>query len=177
MTNLLKNIIRFLVFIAIQVFILNQIPPLHRFISPYLYFLFLLWLPFRLPRMGLTMVAFLFGLTLDVFTKSPGLHAFSCTLIAYVRPFLINLLMPKDGAELSYSEPSATSMGLIPYSTYVVLLTFLHHLSMIFLEWLQLGNAWYFFGKVLATTGISLLLVAVSEMIFNRKSRYRTNVV
>jgi hypothetical protein len=39
-----------------------------------------------------------------------------------------------------------------------------------------MGNAWYFFGKVFATTGISLLLVAVTEMIFNRKSRYRTNV-
>jgi hypothetical protein len=39
MSNLLKNIIRFILFIVIQVLILNEVPPLHQFIVPYLYFL------------------------------------------------------------------------------------------------------------------------------------------
>ena len=60
MSDLLKNIIRFALFIGIQVFILNRIPPLHRFITPYLYFLFLLWLPFRTPRLGLTLLGLSF---------------------------------------------------------------------------------------------------------------------
>ena len=89
MSDLLKNIIRFALFIGVQVFILNRIPPLHRFITPYLYFLFLLWMPFKTPRLGLTLLGFLFGLTLDFFTKTPGLHAAACTLVAYLRPFLI----------------------------------------------------------------------------------------
>ena len=48
MSELLKNIIRFIIFILFQVFILNKIPPLHQFITPYLYFLFILWLPFKI---------------------------------------------------------------------------------------------------------------------------------
>ena len=176
MSDLLKNILRFALFIGIQVFILNRIPPLHRFITPYLYFLFLLWLPFRTPRLGLTLVGFLFGLTLDSFTKTPGLHAAACTLIAYFRPFLISLMMPKEKTEISYAEPSVTSMGWMPYTIYVLMLTFMHHGYIVFLEWMEFGNFWYFLGKVFSTTGISLLLVFITEMLFNRKSRYRTNV-
>jgi len=176
MSDLLKNILRYALFIGIQVFILNRIPPLHRFITPYLYFLFLLWLPFKTPRLGLTLVGFLFGLTLDSFTKTPGLHAAACTLIAYFRPFLISLMMPKEKTEISYAEPSVTSMGWMPYTIYVLMLTFMHHGYIVFLEWMEFGNFWYFLGKVFSTTGISLLLVFITEMLFNRKSRYRTNV-
>lgn len=176
MSDLLKNIIRFVIFILVQVFILNRIPPLHRFISPYLYFLFLLWLPFRMPRMGLTLLGFLYGLALDMFTKTPGLHAAACTLVAYIRPFLVSLLMPKEKMEISYTEPSVTSMGWMPYVIYVLILTLLHHGYLVLLEWLQFGNFWYFLGKVLATTGVSLLLIAVTELLFVRKSRYRTNL-
>ena len=176
MSTLLKNIIRFAFFILFQVFILAKVPPLHRFIVPYLYFLFILWLPFKMPRAGLCLIAFLFGLSLDLFTKTPGLHAAACTLMAYVRPFVIGVLMPKEATEISYSEPSITSMGFMPFAVYVLVLTFLHHTYLVFLEWLQFGNFWFFLGKVLATTGISLVLVLISEMLFQRKGRYRTNV-
>ena len=50
MSSLLKNIIRFILFILFQVVILNEVPPLHRFIVPYVYFLYLLWLPFSINR-------------------------------------------------------------------------------------------------------------------------------
>ena len=176
MSDLLKNIIRFILFILIQVFILNKIPALHRFITPYLYYLFILWMPFKTPRLSITIIGFLFGLTLDFFEQTPGLHAAACSMIAYLRGLLISLLMPKEAVEISYAEPSVTSMGLMPYATYILLLTFIHHAYLVLLEWMQLGNILYFLGKVLATTGISLLLIAITEMLFNRKSRYRTNV-
>jgi rod shape-determining protein MreD len=176
MSDLLKNIIRFILFILIQVFILNKIPALHRFITPSLYFLYILWIPFKTPRLSITIIGFLFGLTLDFFEQTPGLHAAACTMIAYLRSFLISLLMPKEAVEISYAEPSVTSMGLMPYATYILLLTFIHHTYLIFLEFLQVRDVLYFFGKVLATTGISLLLITITEMLFSRKSRYRTNV-
>ncbi len=50
MSELLKNIFRFILFIFVQVFILFKMPPLHRFITPYLYYLYILWLPFSMSR-------------------------------------------------------------------------------------------------------------------------------
>jgi rod shape-determining protein MreD len=175
MSELLKNIIRFILFILIQVFILFKIPPLHRFITPYLYFLFILWLPFNMSRISLMTVGFIYGLSLDYFTHTPGLHAAACTLIAYIRPFVINLLISQEGADKNYSSPSITSMGWAPYGTYVLVLTLFHHVYLVFLEWMSFGSLWYFLGKVIATTGISLLLILLTELLFFRKEKFRTN--
>jgi rod shape-determining protein MreD len=176
MSDLLRNIVRFALFILFQVFVLNKIPPLHQFIVPYIYFLFLLWLPFKIARGGLTLAGFLFGFALDAFTKTPGLHAAACTLLAYVRPFIIGILMPKEATEIGHVEPSITSMGFVPYLVYVLFLTLLHHTYLVFLEWLHFGNILYFLGKVLATTAISMLLIMITELLFARKTKYRTNV-
>lgn len=175
MSEIVRNIIRFILFILVQQFVLNQVPPLHQFITPYLYFLFILWLPFNINRVVLMLVAFVFGLALDYFTHSPGLHAAPCVLIAFVRPFLLNVLVPQETTEQSYIEPSAKSMGFLPYSIYVVILTLMHHTYLVFIEWLQFGNFIYFIIKVLSTTAISLLLILLTEMLFMRKARYRTN--
>jgi len=177
MSRLLINIIRFILFILVQVFVLNKIPPLHQFIIPYLYFLFILWLPFTINRFLLLLAGFLLGLTLDYFTQTPGLHAACCTLIAYLRPFLLNLLLPQDAREQSYAEPSIRSMGWAPYSLYIVLLTAIHHIYLVLIEWLQFGDVWYFLGKITGTTAISLLLIFVTEMLFFRKARFRTNAM
>ena len=173
MSILVKNIIRFIFFILFQVFILNTVPPLHQFIVPYIYFLFILWLPFNINRLLLLIISFIFGLTLDYFTGSPGLHAAPCVLSAYLRPFLLNLLIPQETAEQSYIEPGHKSMGWAPYGLYVGVLSFIHHFYLVLIEWLQFGNFLYFIGKVGATTLISLMMILIAELLFARKGRLR----
>lgn len=175
MNDLLKNITRFIVFILVQVYVLNKIPHLHKFITPYLYYLFILWLPFSVSRQWLLLIGFLTGLTLDYFTMTPGLHAAACTLVAYVRPFIINILTPKDTSDFNYREPSPRAMQWTPYAVYVFILTLLHHGYMVLLEWLSFGSFLDFLIKVVATTGISFLLIFTVELIFPRKLRFRTN--
>jgi len=174
-SDLLRNILRFAVFILIQVLLLNKIPHLHRFITPYIYFLFLLWLPFSVSRQWLLIIGFLTGLTLDYFTMTPGLHTAACLLIAYVRPFLISVLMPKDSSEFNYREPSPKAMLWTPYLVYVFVLTLLHHGYMVFLQWLSFGSFLDFIIKVIATTAISMLLIITVELLFPRKMKFRTN--
>jgi hypothetical protein len=171
----LKHIFRFAVFILIQVYVLNRIPHLHRFIIPYLYYLPLLWLPFSVSRIGLLIIGFITGLTLDYFMMTPGLHAAACVLVAYVRPFVINVLTPKDSSEFNYREPSPKAIQWTPYAIYVFVLTLLHHGYMVFLEWLNFGSLLDFIIKVIATTGISLLLIFTVELLFPRKLKFRTN--
>ena len=177
MSELLKNIIRFFLFILVQVFILSHMPPLHRFVTPYLYYLYILWLPFGLSRMTITFIGFIFGLTLDYFLKTPGLHAAACTLIAYVRPFVIGMLISQEGADKNYVAPSIVSMGWAPYGTYVLVLTVLHHSYLTLLEWMSFGSFVYFIGKVVASTAVSLLLVLLTEVLFFRKQKFRTNTI
>ncbi|WP_205508658.1 rod shape-determining protein MreD [Longitalea arenae] len=175
MSDLVRNTIRFVLFILVQYYVLFQIRPLHEFVVPYIYYLYVLWLPFSLGRMSLMLVSFLFGLTLDYFTQTPGLHAAACTLIAYLRGFVVNILIPQEGAEQNYRSPSPVSMGWAPYAIYVVVLTLLHHAYLVLLEWLQFGSFLFFLGKVLATSGVSLMLILITELLFFRKEKFRTN--
>ncbi|MEO6455563.1 MAG: rod shape-determining protein MreD [Ginsengibacter sp.] len=174
MSNLVKNIVRFILFILVQLFVLNDIPPLHHLINPYLYFLFILWLPFKTGRRALMIYAFALGLCLDFFNKTPGLHAAPCILIAYMRPFIINFLIPNEG-DTNFNEPSIKSMGFAPYFTYVTLLTLFHHGYLFLLEALQFADFLYFITKTFLSLAISLLLILITEFLFVRKQRFRTN--
>jgi rod shape-determining protein MreD len=175
MSNFIKNIIRFCLFIFVQVFVLNQVPPLHHLVTPYIYYLFILWLPFKMGRRTVMILALALGFSLDCFTKTYGLHAASCVLIAYLRPFFINFLISQEGSESNYNEPSIKSMGFAPYFTYVAILTLLHHSCLFFLEALQTGGYLYFILKTLLSSAISLLLILLTELLFVRKQRFRTN--
>ncbi len=175
MSSLVKNIIRFLLFIVVQVFVFNQIPPLHHLVNPYIYFLFILWLPFKTGRKTLMLLAVAIGLALDYFTKTPGLHAAPCLLIAYLRPFVINLLITHEGAEATYEEPSIKSMGFGSYFIYVAVLTFIHHSFLFLLEALQFAGLLYFIGKTFLSLAISLFLILIAELLFVRKQKFRTN--
>ena len=169
MSLLFKNIIRFIFIMFIQIFVLNKIPPLHQFIVPYFYFVFILWLPFKMGRSALLLISFSVGMVVDMFFKTPGLHAAACVLIAFVRPFLINLLLPKEATDWGNEEPSKKTMGAVPYVTYLIILTLLHHFYLILLEWMQFGSFLYFIGKLVATTLISLFLIMIADLFLNRK--------
>lgn len=175
MSVLLKNIIRFILFLFVQVFVLSKVPPLHQFVIPYLYFLFILWLPFSINRWWLLILGFTYGMCNDYFLHTIGLHAAACTLIAYIRPFLLSLFIAQESTEQSFVEPSVRSMGWGPYTLYIVFLTFIHHFYLVLIEWLQIGDFVYFIGKVSATTALSLVLIFITEMLFFRKAKYRTN--
>lgn len=177
MSTLVKNILRFILLILVQFYVLDKIH-LHQMVTPYIYFLFILWMPFSINRSLQMLLAFLLGFTLDSFRHSPGFHSAACVLIAYLRPFLINILIPQEGADSNYDEPSARSMGgVFPYMIYAGLLSLLHHGWLFFLEALEFGNFWYFIVKTLLSTAISLVLIFAAELLFYRKQKFRTNTV
>ena len=173
MNLIVKNIIRLFWVLFIQVFILKKIPPLHGMAIPYFYFILILWLPYKISRSALLIYAFFLGIIVDIFYKTPGLHSAASLLLAYLRPFVVNLLLPKESTEWGENAPTRFTMGFMQYFTYVVFLTIVHNAYLIFLEWMQFGNFLYFTGKLLVTTFISLLLILISEMLVNRKTSYR----
>lgn len=173
MNLIFRNTIRFFVVLFIQIFILRKLTPLHGMAAPYFYFILILWMPFKITRQTLLFFAFFLGLVVDIFYKTPGLHTSTSLALAFVRPFVINLLLPKESTEWGDNAPTRFTMGVIQYITFIVFLTILHNGYLIFLEWMQFGNFLYFFGKLMATSFISLLLIFISEILVNRKTSYR----
>ena len=177
MNSLVKNIIRFSLFILVQVFVLDKIH-LHQMVTPYVYFLFIIWLPFRMGRTQQMLLAFVLGFAMDSFRHHPGFHTAACVMIAYIRPILVNLLIPQEGADSNYEEPSFKSLGgTLPYMIFVGVLTFIHHGWLFLLEAWQFGNIWYFLVKTILSTVLSLFLIIIAEMLFTRQQKFKTNTV
>jgi len=175
MSRIVKYSIRFISLIFFQVFVLDKVI-LHQMATPYLYMVFILWLPFKMNRTLLMLIAFLLGFTIDSFRHHPGFHTAACVLIAYIRPFIINLLISQQGAEANYDEPSFKSMGgVTPYLIYICLLTLLHNGWLFLLESWQFADAGYFFIKTILSTLISVLLIIITELLFSRSQKFRTN--
>lgn len=164
MNELIKNIARFILLILLQVFVLNHIL-LHEFVTPSIYFLFILLLPFDMPLWSAMISALLLGLCMDIFMNTRGMHAAACVLIAYLRPFVINVLAPK-GFEVPKVTPSVITMGWIPFLIYAAILVFLHHLVFFTLEVFDFHHIFYLAAKILLSTVVSVGLILLFEMLF-----------
>lgn len=171
MSNLLKNIIRFICLILLQVFVLNRIA-LFDLVNPYLYLLFILLLPINIPRPALLFLGLVTGLVMDMFMNTMGMHAAACVLIAYLRPFVLNILSPQGGYELSSTgkSPSLSTLGFIPFTIYATVLILIHHTAYFLLEVFGFSNIFFLLAKILLSAAVTLGLVLLTEMLFYRKA-------
>jgi rod shape-determining protein MreD len=164
---LLFNLIRFVVLVLLQVFLLKNIS-LYNLSVPYLYILFILLLPFETPNVLLFALSFLLGLTVDAFYDTPGLHAASCTLLAFVRVLFISITVQKDGFD-NEPEPTLGNMGFRWFFTYAAILTIFHHFFLFNLEVFRLDEIQYTLLRFLSSTVFTLFLILISSFLFYRR--------
>ena len=162
----LTNIWRFVLLVALQVLILNNVQ-VSGFLNPYLYVLFLLLLPFEMPRTWLLALAFLLGITVDVFTNTLGMHLAASLFMAYCRPFVLSIIAPRGGYEVG-TAPSIRDMGLPWFLSYAGSLVFLHHLVLFFVEVFRFTEVFLTLGRVLASSVFTLLLVLLAQYLTYR---------
>lgn len=124
---LLHRIYQFAILIFLQITLFNHIH-LHGYISPFIYIIFIFQLPIKTSKASLLLLAFLTGITVDLFTHSGGIHGGTSVLIAYIRPYLLNALMPGGKLEED-AKPNLEKLGFVSFLIYTGLLTFVHHFS------------------------------------------------
>lgn len=161
------NSFRFLILIAVQVFLLKNIG-YYNLSIPYLYILFILLLPFGIPNGLLFLLSFLTGLTVDVFYDTLGLNALACTVMAFVRVSFISLTVQKDGFD-NEPEPSLGIMGFRWFIFYATILTFFHHLILFSFETFKFSELAYTLIRVVLSTLFTVTLIIITEFAFFQK--------
>lgn len=164
---LIINIIRFILLIATQVFLLKNIG-YYNLSIPYLYILFILLLPFGIPNFLLFILAFFTGLTIDVFYDTLGLNAAACTVMAFVRIVFINLTVQRDGFD-NEPDPSLGLMGFRWFIFYAVILTFFHHLILFSFENFKFSELGFILIRVILSTLFTVLFMLITEFTFFSK--------
>ena len=164
---IVNNTLRFIVLLATQVFLLKN-TGYYNLSVPYLYILFILLLPFNIPNGLLFLLAFISGITVDVFYDTLGLHALACSVMAFVRIVYISITVQRDGFD-NEPEPRLGIMGFRWFVFYAVILTFFHHLVLFTFEAFRMSEFGFTIIRVLLSALLSTILILVAEFVFYRK--------
>ena len=156
MPIVLQNILRFLFLVLAQVLVLNNIQFLG-FINPYIYILFIISLPVRMPGWVSLLLAFVLGLTIDIFSNTPGMHASAAVLIAFLRNGIIKLFISID--EGNNPTPSFYTFSVATYVKYVVFMVLIHHTALFLLEAFSFAHFWLMLFKIILSSAVTILLI------------------
>lgn len=168
MINLVtRNAGRFVLLVLFQVLILNNIQ-FSGFVNPFMYVLFILLLPFETPRWVLLLSGFLLGLSIDIFSNTLGLHASATLFMAFLRPYVLRVISPRDGYETG-TYPRVLYYGIVWFLNYTIILVFAHHLFLFYLEVFRLSEFFRTLVRVILSSSFSILIIVLSQYIVFRK--------
>lgn len=152
----------FVSLVLVQVLILNQVQ-FSGFFNPYIYVLFVILFPLNSPRWASLSLAFLLGFIVDIFSNSLGIHAAATVFIAYVRPFIIRLISNREDERSEYPGLNQSKPGW--FITYVLLMVFLHHFILFYLEVYTFSHFFNTLLRIVLSTVFSVIVIILSQFL------------
>jgi hypothetical protein len=163
MTSLIRaNFIRFVFLIIIQ-FVLKGVDS----IDIYIYPLFILLLPVGMIDGVVLLIAFIYGLSIDMFYDTPGLFASAAVAVAAARPLVLALMEPRGGYEQG-KAPTRYNLGTRWFVQYSAILMLWHTIWVVVIEQLSLFS-WLRVLIWLMIYALSMLLIILYQFLFNPK--------
>ena len=168
--------VNFIVIMMVQLFILNDIVikssitlmGIPVFI-PLIYPLILLLLPVNTPHWLTMILGFIVGITMDLFSNTPGVHASACVVLGYIRPYLLNLFFQQNIKELGDTVPTLFRMGFRSFLLYILFALIIHHCYYYIIQIWSFKNILLILYKTVLSTLLSIILIILSQLIFAKK--------
>ena len=160
------NIARFVALMIVQIYIFNNVN-LFGYINPYPYVLFLLVFPFTSNRALYIFIAFLTGLTMDMFGNSGGVHAAACLFLAYFRPVALRFSF---GVSYEYNAIKLSKVSFYERFIFISMMVLIHHLVLFLLEVFNVSNILYTLNKTLVTSIFTIILCVTINLLFSRRN-------
>lgn len=158
--DFLKRLLLFLGLLLAQVLVLNHV---HLFdvATPLLYVYFVISFKRGYPRWAILVWSFLLGLSIDVFSNTPGVAAASMTLIGVLQPYILELFMQRDNDD--EIVPCVYTLGITKYTLFALILTFIYCLTFFTVETFTFFNWLQWILSVSTSTALTLLLIVVVD--------------
>lgn len=170
-STIFRNIIRFIGFVLVQCLILKSIDLSFGefdYFHVIIFHLFILYLPLNTPRWAILILAFIIGMTVDMFYDSLGVHTSAALITAYLRKPVLQFLEPQGGYNIN-EIPSLyyfDASWIIIYSAILTLAHLLWYFSM------QAFSFVFFFDIILNTIFsfiISIIIILIYQFIIRPK--------
>lgn len=151
--------------VLLQVLFLNRIN-LFGYVTPLFYIWMIVRFDSSMSRTSILLWAFFLGLSIDIFSGTPGLNAAAATLVAMFQPGIVKLFVPLDRHDVLL--PCSASMGGRQFAGYLLLITALHHTVYFILLSIPLGDWTVLVLKVVFSTLLTFLFMLVAESVTGR---------
>ncbi len=155
--NVMKEIGRALLFILLQALLFNQI---HLFgvAIPLVFIYIILRLPTTLSTAWVLTIAFALGLSVDIFSDTPGMNALACTIMAFMRRPVLSLYL-SHGSDHVSETPSIRALGLGVYARYVFTMSFLYSILLFVIESFTLFDFMYMLLRIVCSAVLTFVLI------------------
>jgi hypothetical protein len=157
----------FVLLLAIQVLVMNNIG-FSGYINPFIYILFIILLPLETSAWLLLILAFFTGLSVDLFAATTGLHTSATVLAAFVRPYILRFISPREGYEKG-DIPGINKNGFRWFIIYVALIVFVHHSALFYIEVFRMKHFFITFARVLLSSIFSILFIVIIQTLIIRR--------
>ena len=150
----------FIGLVLLQVLILNNVH-IAGYATPFLYIYLILKFESDVSRNVLMLWAFFLGLTVDIFSDTPGMNASATVLLAFLRPAFLRLFVPRD--TLDALVPAIHTMGVSPFLKYLVACVFVHHGMLLVIEFFSFAHMGTLLLRIVASTLLTVICIMAIE--------------
>lgn len=168
------NLIRLILYIALQVLVLKEINlggQNHNLIFIFIYQIAILTLPFQIPQFFVVLIAFVIGFIVDLFYLSPGVNAGACLWMVLFRPIVLRIFEPQNGYQNDMS-PTIGDLGIIWFMKYSSVLLFIFFLSYFILQIFTFVYTGEILIKTILSFFVSSIIIFLLQLFFSFKSKY-----
>ncbi len=151
----------FVVMVLVQVLICNHIA-LFNVAMPIVFIYFIIRLPISLSLSVLFSLSFLLGVTVDIFSDTPGVNALACTLLAAFRRPVYYAYVPRDDKTKDLI-PSISSLGVGVYCKYLISLVGIYCFLVFSIEYFNFADI----EEIVLLSASSSLLTFLSLLAFD----------
>lgn len=166
MNNVIANILRFLVLLVAQVAICQHVS-LFGYMTPALFLLALFLLPLELPLSLQYLIGFATGFVVDAFAHTLGVASFSCTLMMFLRPYIVRLLNGNNNKFENIDRPVPGVKDFRWVFLYTLILTSIYQVASVLLETMSFKNFGHTLLVILGNIVLSVFVILCIEYIFH----------
>jgi rod shape-determining protein MreD len=123
--------------------------------------MFILFLPADLSRLQVLLLSALMGFCVDLLSGDLGLHMAACSVMGYVRPYLLKRISTSDQIEI----PPLNGTHFIQYFIYTGILIFLHHLFLFTMETFEIREILFITARTLVSSVFNIILIGFVRII------------
>ncbi len=146
----------------LQIILFNNIQ-FSGYINPYVYVMFIIVLPIGLPTWAVLLLSFFTGLTVDTFSGTLGVHTFACVMAGFLRPQLLALNITHEAYNPAYA-PSIKNNGFRWFLVFTLMMVFIHHLSLFYVEVFRFTGFFRTLLRVLLSTLFTTFFIVLFDL-------------